>query len=251
METNELTPPTPAVSKAHAWVTSVPLAILVAAAMVSGSILYIGSGGIPSALIKDAAAPSQGDVQEPAPVAIDDPSVLFGANDPVIGNAKAKVTIVEFSDFQCPFCRKFFNETYAQIKKEYIDTGKARMVFRHYPLPFHDAAKPSALAAACANEQNKFWQFHDKMFQEQDKKGTGTVTYGVAELKTWAAQVGVNATQFNACLDSAKYASKVDVDTADGAKYGVNGTPSFFINGKLLVGAQPFEKFKAMIDAAL
>ena len=92
---------------------------------------------------------------------------------------------------------------------------------------------------------------HDKMFAEQAKKGTGTVAYGVPELKTWAAQVGVNTGQFNSCLDSEKYASRVDTDTADGSKYGVSGTPSFFINGELLVGAQPFAQFKAAIDAAL
>lgn len=229
--------------------TSIPLAILVAAAMVSGSILYIGSGSLPSAQIGDSVA--QEDQAAPTPVVVKNPNDLFSKADAVIGSDKAKVTIVEFSDFQCPFCRVFFNDTYGQIKKEYIDTGKVRLVFRHYPLPFHDAARPSALAAACAQEQGKFWQMHDKMFAEQAKKGTGTVAYGVPELKAWAAQVGVNTSQFNSCLDSEKYASRVDTDTADGSKYGVSGTPSFFINGELLVGAQPFAQFKAAIDAAL
>jgi len=238
----------PKVAKVHAFVTSIPLAILVAAAMISGSVLYVGSGGLPSANIGDAIAQVP---QEDAPVAIEDPSVLFSNDDAVLGNKDAKVTIVEFSDFQCPFCRSFFEGAYPDIKKNYIDTGKARLVFRHYPLPFHDAARPSALAAECAKEQGKFWQMHDKMFTEQAKKGTGTVAFGVAELKTWAAQIGVNAGQFNSCLDSEKYASKIDASIEDGSKYGVNGTPSFFINGKLLVGAQPFAQFKALIDAEL
>jgi protein-disulfide isomerase len=235
--------------KASAFVTSVPLAILVAAAMVSGSILYIGSGSLPSAQIGDTVV--NNDQATPTPVVVKNPNDLFSKADAVIGSDKAKVTIVEFSDFQCPFCRVFFNDTYSQIKKEYIDTGKVRLVFRHYPLPFHDAARPSALAAACAQEQGKFWQMHDKMFTEQAKKGTGTVAFGVSELKAWAGQIGLNTGQFNSCLDSAKYASRVDTDTADGSKFGVSGTPSFFINGELLVGAQPFAQFKTAIDAAL
>jgi len=238
----------PKAAKVHAFVTSVPLAILVAAAMVSGSVLYVGSGGLPAANIGDTVVPV---AQDDAPVAIEDPSELFSDKDASVGNENAKVTIVEFSDFQCPFCRSFFNGTYSELKKEYIDTGKARLVFRHYPLPFHDAARPSAIAAECAGDQGKFWQMHDKIFAEQEKKGTGTVAYGVAELKTWAAQIGLNTGQFNTCLDSEKYGEKVDADTSAGSAYGVNGTPSFFINGKLLVGAQPFAQFKALIDAEL
>lgn len=232
----------------HGFVTNVPLAIFLAAAMVSGSILYVGSDRIPSAAIGDAVAPVvAGDV----PQTIDDPSVLFSDEDESIGNENAKVTIVEFSDFQCPFCRSFFTATYAQLKKDYIDTGKVRLVFRHYPLPFHDAARPSAIAALCAAEQDKFWAYHDVIFAEQEKKGTGTVAYGVAELKTWAAQIGLNAGQFNSCLDTEKYATRVDADVAAGSQYGVSGTPSFFINGTLLVGAQPYAQFKSLIDAAL
>jgi protein-disulfide isomerase len=234
-------------NKTQSLVTNVPLAILVAAAMVSGSILYTSSGGGTAAL-NDEIPLAQ---ESKAPEAIKNPNDLFSKADAVLGSEDAKVTIVEFSDFQCPFCRSFFSGAYAQIKKEYIDTGKARLVFRHYPLAFHSAARPSAIAAECAGEQGKFWQFHDKIFNEQALKGTGTIAYGVTELKAWAAQIGVDAPKFNSCLDSEKYASKVEKDTADGAKYGVSGTPTLFVNGKIIVGAQPFAQFKALIDAEL
>lgn len=239
----------PAQQSAASLVTSTPFAILVAAAMISGSILYSGFGASTTATISDAKA---NDAQVAAPVAeIKDPGVLLSGKDAVLGSNSAPVTIVEFSDFQCPFCRSFFEGAYAQIKKDYIDTGKVKVAFRHYPLPFHSAARPSALAAECAAEQGKFWQLHDKMFLEQAKKGTGTISYGTTELKQWAAEIGLTASKFNSCLDNSKYASKVDADIADGAKYGVSGTPSFFVNGKQLVGAQPFEKFKALIDSEL
>lgn len=236
-------------SKTSAFVTNVPLAILVAAAMISGSILYTSSGGTRLAGTQNAAVAQ---VQKSvAPEAVKNPDDLLEKFNAILGNAKAKVTIVEFSDFQCPFCRSFFEGAYVQIKKEYIDTGKVRFVYRHYPLPFHSAARPSALAVECAGEQGKFWQLHDKIFAEQTKKGTGTIAYGVPELKTWASQIGLNTSQFNSCLDSEKYASNVDADSAAGAKFGVSGTPAFFINGKLLVGAQPFAQFKALIDSEL
>ncbi len=233
------------------FVVSVPMAILVAAAMISGSVLYVGSGGSVAALLPSAQQPTAQAPGNDAPVQIKDPSTLFGADDPIIGNAKAKVTIVEFSDFQCPFCRRFWKDTYGQLKKEYIDTGKVRLVIRAFPLSFHPAAKPAAVASLCAKEQGKFWEYRDKVFGEQEKQGQQTVTFGLPELKSWAAAIGLNAQQFNACLDAQKYAGKVDADTAAGSAAGVSGTPSFFINGQQVVGAQPFSAFKKIIDDLL
>jgi protein-disulfide isomerase len=215
--------------------------------MVSGSILLAGNGFSLSSL-KAAQAPAAGD--SPAP-AIADPSTLFGPADPVLGSANAPVTIVEFSDFECPYCRAFFTDTYSQLKKNYIDTGKVRLIFRDYPLPFHESAKPGALAAQCAHDQGKFWEYHDKIFIELEKKGQGTVPFSTADLKAWAAQIGLNTQQFNQCLDSQKHAADVQMDIQAGTKAGVSGTPSFFINGKLLVGAQPFSEFQTAINAAL
>ena len=233
------------------FMVSIPMAILVAAAMVSGSVLYVGSGGNTAALFPSALQPTAEAPSGDAPVVVKDPSTLFSADDPMVGNSKAKVTIVEFGDFQCPYCRRFWKDTYGQLKKTYIDTGKVRFITRAFPLSFHPAAKPAALASLCAKEQGKFWEYRDKMFGEQEKQGQNTITFGVPELKTWAAAIGLNAQQFNSCLDTQKYTGKVDADTAAGSAAGVSGTPSFFINGQQVVGAQPFDAFKKIIDGLL
>lgn len=234
----------PTEARESRFVVSVPVAVLIAAAMVSGSILYVGGG-------QDAALLPSAKKATPSPERSVDPKALLGTDDPVIGKSNAPVTIVEFSDFQCPFCRSFFQDTYGKIKQNYIDTGKVKLVFRDYPLPFHDAARPAALAAQCAHEQGKFWQYHDTLFQEQAKKGQGTVAFGAPELKSWAAQIGLNTAAFNRCLDGETYASRVTEDMDAGSTVGVSGTPSFFINGTLIVGAQPYSAFKEAIDAAL
>lgn len=232
-----------------AWLTT-PVAILVGALLISGSVLYSGGAGAGTAdLLKAAGQPVAAVSQQPS--APTDAKALVGDKSASIGNLNAPVTIVEFSDFQCPFCRSFWSDTYGQLKKEYIDTGKARLVFRNFPLSFHPASHVSALAGACALEQGKFWEFHDKIFSEQAKQGQGTVTYGASEIKLWAQQIGLNSKQFNSCLDSSKYATQIDTDVQAATDAGVNGTPTFFINGSTLVGAQPFSQFKQTIDAAL
>lgn len=210
-----------------------PGAIIVAALMISGTLLYADYKSSPNVV----------DDTKPVKVSVDD--------DPVLGNTKAKVTIVEFSDFQCPFCRKFWRESYFKIKQNYIDTGKVKLVFRDFPLSFHPAAEPSAQAAQCANEQGKFWEYHDKIFEEQDKRGEATIEYGIAELKQWAVGIGLDSSKFNSCLESNRYADEVAKDFEDGSKYGVSGTPTLFINGKRVVGAQPYEAFVAAIESEL
>jgi len=182
-------------------------------------------------------------------------------DDAVLGDENAKVTIVEFSDYQCPFCRKFWTETYPQLKSEYIDTGKAKIVFRDFPLTqIHPAAQAAGEAAECARDVGKsndaYWKMHDKMFSEQNILDSGsatgavtkTVTFSSTELKKWAKDLGYD---IDSCLDSGKYKSEVGKDLTQGASYGVQGTPAFFVNGKLLSGAQPFSAFKAAIDAEL
>lgn len=170
---------------------------------------------------------------------------------PPLGDKNAKVTIVEFSDFQCLFCRKYWKETFPQLKKEYIDTGKAVLYYRHYPLSFHPQAQISAEASECANEQGKFYQFHDKIFEEQVKQGEGTIEYTADDIKKWATEIGIDMKKFTPCFEESKYKDNVAQDFNDGSAAGVNGTPGFFINGTSLVGAQPFESFKAIIDEEL
>lgn len=218
-----------------------PVAILIAAILVSGTILY--SKG----MIFGGSGTTTGDPNEP-PAKV---KIVLNNDEHVLGNPKAKVTIVEFSDFQCPFCRSFWEGAYVQIKTQYIDTGKAKLVFKHFPLAFHSMAVPSALATECASEQGKFWEMHDKLFQEQAKLGENTVAYTNTNLKKWAAQLGLNAGQFNSCLDADKYGTRITSDQDYGTTVGVGGTPTFFVNGNRIVGAQPFAAFKALIEEEL
>ncbi len=165
-------------------------------------------------------------------------------DDAVKGNADAPITIVEFSEFQCPFCKKFFDETYLQIVKDYVDTGKVKYVFRDFPLEFHPNAQKAAEAAECAGEQGKYWEMHDALFTNQDK-------LDIVSLKSYAKELKLNTVKFDACLDNGDMAEEVKKDAVDGQSYGVSGTPAFFINGKLISGAMPYSAFVTEIEAAL
>lgn len=171
------------------------------------------------------------------------------AHLPIKGNGNAKVSIVEFSDFECPFCARFFSDTLLQLTKEYIDTGKAKLDYRHFPLSFHPQAKPLAIASECANDQGKFWEMHDKIFTVNS--GGQLASSNAETYKQWAAELGLNTTEFNSCLNGQKHAAIVDSDTKLGSELGVSGTPTFYINGRQLVGAQPYAAFKAIIDEEL
>lgn len=168
-------------------------------------------------------------------------------DDAMKGDKDAPVTIIEFSDFECSFCGRFSRDTLPQIVSEYVDTGKVRLVYRDFPLDFHQNAKPAALAAECAKEQDgdeAYYEYHDKLYENQ-------TSFSIENFKTWAVELGLDASQFNECLDSEKYADEVNKDFADGQSYGVSGTPAFFINGRLVSGAQPFSVFKTVIDEEL
>ncbi|MCF7900957.1 DsbA family protein [Candidatus Woesearchaeota archaeon] len=160
------------------------------------------------------------------------------------GDENAPVTIVEWSDFECPFCARFYSQTYGQIVSNYVDSGKVKIVFKHFPLGFHAQAQKAAEASECAGEQGKFWEMHDMLFE----KG---VTGSVAGFKKYAADLGLDTTKFDSCLDTGKYASKVSADMAEGQASGVTGTPGFIVQGELVVGAQPYSVFQAAIDRAL
>jgi protein-disulfide isomerase len=175
-------------------------------------------------------------------VSLDAPRVTVeAAGRPTRGPASAPVEIIEFSDFQCPFCLSAF-PTVNRVLQTYGD--RVRFTYRHYPLPNHPNARPAAEAAACAAEQNKFWEYHDRLFQNASKLAT-------ADLKQHAADLGLNATTFNACVDERTFQKDVDTDVAAANAVGVNGTPAFFINGRPLSGAQPFDVFKRVIDEEL
>jgi protein-disulfide isomerase len=196
-------------------------------------------------------APIAPDGQAPqAPTAPDPEQVkkdLKMGHFPVKGNENAPVTMVEFSDFECPFCGRFYSETLPQIISDYIDTGKVKLYYRHYPLSFHPKATPLALVAECANDQGAFWEMHDKIFDNNATVANATDD----QFKQWAVDLGLDANEFNNCYDNKTHQDLVEEDTAAGTAVGVSGTPTFYINGKQLVGAQPFDSFKAIIDEEL
>ncbi len=180
----------------------------------------------------------------PAPAAPEAPPAKVDikiGDAPVKGPASAKVTVIEFSDFQCPFCSRV-NPTLKQVEDQY--KGKIKIAFRNLPLPFHDKAHLAAEAALAANEQGKFWAMHDKLFANQQALDRPS-------LEKYAQEIGLNMNKFTAALDSGKFKDKVDSDAKEGAAVGATGTPTFFINGTRLVGAQPADKFKEVIDAEL
>ncbi|HMU40778.1 MAG TPA: thioredoxin domain-containing protein [Pseudomonadota bacterium] len=169
------------------------------------------------------------------------PKVQVAASGPSKGPKDAKVTIVEFSDFQCPYCgqgRKVMEEVLSKYG------NKVRVVFRDFPLSFHDKAQKAAEAGQCAHDQGKFWEMHDWMFDNQS-------TLDEPALKDAARKLGLNGDKFDACLTTGAKATVVKNNMKEGGEAGVKGTPAFFVNGVFLSGALPFEKFKTEIDRAL
>ena len=168
--------------------------------------------------------------------------VAVAATDPAIGPANAPVTLVEFSDFQCPFCQRV-SPTLKQVRAQYGD--KVRIVWKDFPLTqIHPQAFKAGEAAHCAGEQGKYWEYHDRLFANQQ-------ALQAADLKRHAADLGIDAAKFDACLDSSKYAERVRDGVAQGSQLGVNSTPTIYINGRMLSGAQPYEAFATIIDEEL
>lgn len=161
---------------------------------------------------------------------------------------KAKVVLVEYSDFQCPYCGKH-DPTMQQIMKDYGD--QVAWVYRHFPLSFHPNAEPTALASECASEQGKFWEFADAMFAGQTDNLEGDAATTDAFVQKTAKDLGLNMTKFNDCVKTSKYQSVIDDDTASGKTAGVNGTPATFVNGTLVSGAVPYASMKKIIDDAI
>ena len=161
---------------------------------------------------------------------------------PSIGPANAPVTIVEFSDYQCPYCQVWYQQVYQQLLTSY--PNKIRFVYRDLPLPMHPEAIPAAEAADCAGDQGAYWKYHDALFNQQ---------YGLsrAAYVHYASDLGLDGNAFAACLDSQRYLDKVQANATDAASVGLNSTPSFVINGRVLIGALPFSDFKAVVDEEL
>ena len=178
-------------------------------------------------------------------------------NDPIIGNPDAPITIIEFSDFQCPFCARFHTQTLPLIMNEYIQEGKVKLVFRDFPIQsIHPNALPASVAAECANEQSKFKEMHDALFENQNEWNNQETADALALFSQYATEIKLDQEVFDACLTSGKYIEEIRNDLEDGRDYGVSGTPGFFVgNDQIgyveLKGAQPFESFKKIIDTQL
>ncbi len=168
-------------------------------------------------------------------------------DDAFKGDANAPVTIIEFSDYECPFCARFYSQTLSMLEREYIDTGKVKFIYRDFPLSNHANAQKAAEATEAAKElggNDAFWEMHNKIFENQRAITT-------EDLKKYAREIGLNGAQFDNILDTSKYRNEVLEDFQDGVEAGVQGTPTFFINGKMLAGAQPFEAFQQVIEQEL
>ena len=220
---------------------------------------FLGSLTTKVATLEKNAAPSVADADvkqpgkaNPSPVASKKPKAV-SASDHIRGNKNAKITLITYSDYECPFCKNF-EPTIKQLLDTYGD--KIRLVFRHYPLPFHANAQKEAEASECAAQlggNDVFWKYSDAIFEKTTSNGTG---FPLDNLGPLAAELGMNQQQFQSCLDSGKYEKLVKDSIAEGQGAGVQGTPSTFIidakgNSELVVGAQPVEAFKTAVDKAL
>ena len=234
---------------------ALPGAILLAAIILSGAMLYSASNitgqiyGLETALKawKPVNGGSGGATPTPVVMPTQQGTPTGGLANidttgrPFKGPANAPVTIIEFSDFQCPYCSRGAT-TIAQLMTEF--PTQIKLVYMAFPLGFHENAQKAAEAYECAAAQGKAYEMHDKMFANQG-------TLAVANLKSYAAELGMDATAFNSCLDNGEKAATVAAQAAVGSQNGVDGTPSFFINGKLVVGAQPIDVFRTEVNAAL
>jgi len=180
-------------------------------------------------------------------------TVRVTASDrPVIGEPDAPITIVEFTDYECPYCKRFHATTFASLKREYIQTGKVRWVVRDLPLPMHPNARDAALAAHCAGDEGKFWEMRDLLFEKAPAADTKF-------FQDYGTDLGLNATAYRTCLATGPYVAQIDSDVRDARRAGISGTPSFVLaltgpdplEGTLIVGAHPFAVFDSAIKLLL
>lgn len=168
-------------------------------------------------------------------------------DDAIMGDPNAPITMIEWADYQCPFCKKFYDETLPLIKEKYVDSGKINFVFRDYPLSFHPDAHEAAEAAECAGEQGKYYEMHDMIYDNEMFYGERTYDW-TEKFKQYAKTIGLDSSDFSKCLEDNQMEEEITKDLEDGANVGMTGTPGFIINGKLVMGAQPYEKFEEIIE---
>jgi len=220
-----------------------PLSVIIAGLIIAGAIIFTNSKNISrqqaAQLLPNNNLVVQNPQEQNTPTKAE---FNITRDDHIRGDFNAPITLVEFSDFECPFCARHF-PTLNEILREY--QGKVRLVYKHFPLPFHPNAQKAAEASECAAEQGKFWEYHDKLF-ENFSEG-----YSLEKFKQWAKDLGLDSDRFDNCLNSGKYSQKVQKDIQEGNQKGVEGTPATFVNGQLISGALPYEVFKQIIDNLL
>lgn len=227
-----------------------PVSILIAAAVIGGVIVFAATrGGSLNGSNGAAQLPPSGAPAAPTPASV--PPI--SGRDVVLGNANAPVTLIEYGDYQCPFCGRFFSQVEPSLRTDYINTGKVKMVFRNFQFLGQESVAAGE-AAECAQEQNKFWAYHDALYAAKvgdAANGENDGFFNRAEFIKLAEQVKLDANAFTSCIDGNKYVKQIEQDKASASALGVNSTPTTFINGQQVVGAQPYSAFKAVIDAAL
>ncbi len=217
----------------------IPGAIIIAGALIAGAIMYTNSrGGVVAVGGNELAGAGTAPLVEGN--LVDD--------DAMLGDPSASVTIVEFADYQCPFCGKFFKTVMPQITEKYIKTGKVKFVYRDFAF-LGEESEWAASAAECAKEQGKFWEYHDYLYTHQNGENQGA--FHKKNLKQFAGALGLDGSKFDSCLDTDKYLEEVRKDTEAGRLAGVSGTPTTFVNGRAVVGAVPFAQFDALVSDAL
>jgi protein-disulfide isomerase len=257
----EEVPKTARTSRANCSAYIIGGSILISAVLISGSLIYgfravvrqteSGNSAVTAAAQTQTAPVAQPTAVAPAqqqPAAGTPVNIALKPNTPYLGSNSAKVTVVEFADYECPYCEQFFKNTWPELKAKYVVTGKIKFVYQDFAFLGPDS-NTAAEASHCAADQNMFWQYHDYLFSNQGAEGSGWAA--ADHQKQFAAAVGLNTAQFDQCLDSGKYKQEVLDETAAGRSYGVTGTPTVFINGTPIVGNQSVQQFEQAIDSAL
>ena len=207
--------------------------LLVAVAVVGAGALWYGSRPRPGG------APLQ---SAPAPLAVAD-----GFRGYTLGSDAAPVEVAEYSDFECPYCASFATVQMPVIREQLIATGKARWRYRDFPLPVHQYSRYAALAAQCGGEQGKFWEMHDQLFQRHEWAQTGKNPRSL--FREFAKDIGLDLEKYDACMDGQRYAGRIQASLEEGTRAGVQGTPTFFVNGKRFDGRPTSDAFKALVDS--
>jgi protein-disulfide isomerase len=236
------------------------LTIIVAAVLIASSVAYLGymmsknggnstggdfdkrvEAGIEAYIQKQEEKAREDEIAANKPQKVDNISI---DDDAILGDENAPITIVEFSDYECPFCKRANDDAITKVREKYVESGDVRIVYRDFPLSFHPNAVTAAIAAECAGDQDKYYEMHDAIFDSNQ-------TLNADHLKELAVNIGLNTGTFNTCLDNETHKEEVEADMAEGQRYGVTGTPAFFINGWHLKGAKPFSAFEEIIEQEL